>query len=68
MGEAGLDALRRMVVDDRLLRGRLLGHADRPSFIAEVVVLASERGIELTAEDVGNGLDQARRRRRERWV
>jgi EAL domain-containing protein (putative c-di-GMP-specific phosphodiesterase class I) len=68
MGEDALDDVRRIVVDDRQLRDRLLGAPDRRAFIAEVVDVARERGIELTAEEVAGGLRSARLHRQERWV
>jgi EAL domain-containing protein (putative c-di-GMP-specific phosphodiesterase class I) len=68
MGEAGLDELRRVVVDDPVLRNRLLRATDRQAFIAAVLEVAHERGIEVAADDVTAGLDDARRRRLERWV
>jgi hypothetical protein len=68
MGEDALDALRRCVVDDRLLRGRLLAAPDRPAFVAEVTEVARERGIELSDDGVLEGLRAARRWRQERWV
>jgi hypothetical protein len=66
--EDGLDDLRRLVVDDPLLRDRLVSTSDRGAFITEVIDVAQERGIELSAEQVVEGLRAARRRRLERWV
>jgi hypothetical protein len=68
MGEDALDDLRRFVVDDRLLRDRLLSAPDRHAFVAEVISVAQERGIDLSTDDVVEGLRAARRRRQERWV
>jgi hypothetical protein len=42
--------------------------SDRGAFITEVIDVAQERGIELSAEQVVEGLRAARRRRLERWV
>ncbi|HEY2769721.1 MAG TPA: hypothetical protein VGI87_04105 [Solirubrobacteraceae bacterium] len=63
-----LDAIRRVVIDDRSLRERLLPLRDRDLFTAELVQLARDRGIELTSEQVMEGLLAARRARLERWV
>jgi hypothetical protein len=66
-GADGLDELRRLVIDDRRLRGRLLplsGYA----FVAEVIEVARETGIEVSAHDVQAGLGAARRAWLERWL
>jgi hypothetical protein len=63
-----LEALRRLVIDDRSLRERLLPLCDRDEFTAELVALARERGIELSSEQVMEGLGAAHRARLERWV
>jgi Nif11 domain len=68
MAETALDELRRLVVDDRRLRDRLLAAPGSEAFVAEVVALAQERGIQLTSAAVTEGLAAARRDRRARWV
>jgi hypothetical protein len=68
MASDPLDELRRIVVDDRRLIDRLSVISDRARFVAAVTEVASERGIELRDVGVREGLDAARRRRRERWV
>ena len=68
MGDDPLDELRRLVVDDPALRTRLLSAPDRQSFIDQVVVLARRHGIDLSPEEVAEGLSAARQFRRRRWV
>jgi post-segregation antitoxin (ccd killing protein) len=68
MGVDALEHLRGLVIDDTAARVRLLAAPDREAFVAEVVEVARERGIELSAAQVVAGLDAARRRHRERWV
>jgi hypothetical protein len=68
MGVDVLEHLRRLVVDDRSARDRLLLVRDRQAFVAEVVNVARERGIELSPDQVLDGLAEARRRQQERWV
>jgi hypothetical protein len=68
MGEDALDHVRDLVVDDRALRDRLLSARDERAFVAELIEIARERGIELSHDAVDAGLSAARRRRRERWV
>jgi hypothetical protein len=63
-----LAALRRLVIDDPSLRDRLLVISDRKAFTAEVIAVARDAGIGLTADDVADGLREARRHRLERWV
>jgi hypothetical protein len=68
MADDALDELRRLVVDDRARMSLLLGAPDRPTFIARVMGLASELGLELSAAAVEEGLRDARRRHRAEWV
>lgn len=68
MAEDPLADLRRIVVDDRLLRDRLLSAPDRQAFIVGVIEIAQERGLDVSADQVVAGLRAARLRRRERWV
>jgi hypothetical protein len=68
MGEHALEELRRLVVDDRHLRDRLLSAPDFDAFVLEVIEVARAREIELTAAEVVAGLNDARRLRLERWV
>jgi Nif11 domain len=68
MAEDALDELRRLVVDDRQLRDRLLSVSDHDAFVLEVVDVAQACGIELSGAEVVEGLGDARRRRFERWV
>jgi post-segregation antitoxin (ccd killing protein) len=63
-----LDDVRTLVVDDPALRDRLLSVPNERSFVAELIELARERGIELSAQAIESGLREARRRRLERWV
>jgi len=63
-----LAQLRPLVVDDPGLRQRLLAVVDRDAFVAEVVAVASERGIALSPGEVVAALDAATRLRRDRWV
>ena len=63
-----LNALRRLVVDDPSLRQRLLAVTDRDAFTLEVIDVATEAGIEITPDQVSDGLREARRRRLERWL
>jgi hypothetical protein len=66
VADHGLDELRRMVVDDRALCERLVG--EREGFVAAVIAVASERGIELSAETIEAELRDTRRERLTRWV
>jgi hypothetical protein len=68
MAEDALDELRRLVIDDRALRDRLLAASDRDTFVARVIALAREHGIALTPDAVAVGLDAARHERMLRWV
>ncbi|MDQ6777389.1 MAG: hypothetical protein M3071_14485 [Actinomycetota bacterium] len=68
MGEDALDDLRRLVVDDRRLRDRLLSVSDRDAFVLEVIEVARACAIEVSAAEVVDALEDARRRRLERWV
>jgi hypothetical protein len=68
MGERALDELRRLVVDDRHLRDRLLSAPDHDAFVREVIEVARAFEIGLTAGEVVEGLNDARRGRLERWV
>jgi hypothetical protein len=66
-GADALDELRRLVIDDRRLCDRLL-RLSGDAFVAEVIAVARETGIEVSAHDVEAGLGAARRARLERWV
>ncbi len=66
--KADLDTVRRLVVDDPRLRSRLLAVADQEAFVTEVVDVAREHEIELSPDDVLEGLREARRRRLQRWM
>jgi hypothetical protein len=68
MGHDALDDLRRIVVDDPLLRDRLLSSGDHERFIAELVAVAAGCGIDLPAGDVAEALLAARREHQELWV
>jgi hypothetical protein len=68
MENDALDDLRRLVIDDPALRGRLLSSPARQAFIDDVVDVAHEHGIDLSAEEVADALRTARRRSLERWV
>ena len=68
MDDDALAELRRLVVDDRGLRERLLAMSGRREFVDEVIDVARERGIELSADEVSDGLRAARRRHRRQWV
>jgi hypothetical protein len=68
MGHDALDDLRRLVVDDPLLRSRLLGAVDRQAFIGTVIDVAESRGIDVSVDAVVEALAAARRQRQERWV
>ncbi|MDQ6804011.1 MAG: hypothetical protein M3065_03370 [Actinomycetota bacterium] len=68
MGEDALDDLRRLVVDDRRLRDRLLAVSDRDAFVLEVIEVGRTCGIEVSPVQVIEGLRGARRRRSQRWV
>jgi hypothetical protein len=68
MGEDALADLRRIVVDDRVLCQRLLSAPDRQAFIAGVIEIAHERGLDVSEDQVVEGLRVARLRRREQWV
>jgi hypothetical protein len=46
----------------------LLPVADREAFVAEVVEVAREHAIELSPDDVLEGLREASRRRLQRWM
>jgi len=63
-----LDDIRRLVIDDRRLRDRLLAAPDRKAFIADVVAIAHEEGIDLAPDDVLAALRTEQRRRFEQWV
>jgi Nif11 domain len=63
-----LDELRQLVIDDPGLRDRLLAAPDREAFVADVVAVADEQGIDLTADEVHAGLQAEQRRRFEQWV
>jgi hypothetical protein len=68
MGEDPLADLRRVVIDDGRLRDRLLSAPDGQAFIADVVEIARESGLDVSADQVADGLRDARRDRREQWV
>jgi hypothetical protein len=68
MGVDALEHLRRLVVDDRSARDRLLLVRDREAFVTEVIKVAQECGIGLTPDQVLDGLAAAERRHWERWV
>ena len=68
MGQDPLRELRHLVLDDPALRNRLLAVKDRQPFIAAVVAVGHERGIETTADQVLEGLAAARQWRFQRWV
>ena len=52
MAEDPLADLRRIVVDDRLLRDRLLSAPDRQAFILGVIEIAQQRGLDVSADQV----------------
>ena len=63
-----LEALRDLVVDDPILRRRLLDAPGRPEFAATVVAIARERGLDLDGDEVLGALRAERRRQSQRWV
>lgn len=68
MGVDGLDRLVATVLADPALQERLLAVPERPAFVAEVVAVAAERDLDVTAADVEAALAAARRAWLERWV
>jgi glutamate-1-semialdehyde aminotransferase len=65
---ADLDRLVAVVLRDEALQQRLLAVPQRDAFVATLVTVASERGLVVTADDVGDALRDARRSWLERWV
>jgi hypothetical protein len=61
-------ALRRLVLQDRVLQQRLIGLGDRATFSAAAAEVARQRGLDLGPADVVAAIDQARRQWWERWV
>lgn len=68
VGGEWLDALTAAVVADAALRDRLLAVPERSAFVAEVVAVAAERGLPVTADDVDLAIVAARRAWLSRWV
>ncbi|HEX9994319.1 MAG TPA: Nif11 family protein [Acidimicrobiales bacterium] len=68
MGGDGLERLTAAVLADPALQQRLLAVPERPAFVAEVVAVAAERGLDVTPADVEAALVAARRAWLERWV
>jgi hypothetical protein len=68
VGEEGLAALRAEVLADRGLQARLLAVPERAAFVAAVVDLAAELGLDVVPADVEAALAAARRSWLERWV
>lgn len=68
MGSSALERLRRIVVDDPQMRGHLLAAPDRSVFVQEVVDLASGVGIELSRDEIVQGLLDAEQAILGRWV
>lgn len=56
------------VLGDPGLWRRLLAVPERAAFVAEVVAVAGERGIEVTGPDVEAAIAAARRTWLQRWV
>jgi hypothetical protein len=65
---AGLQSLTAIVVTDATLQRRLLATTSRDEFVALVVTIAGERGLQLDASDVHAELAARRRAHLERWV
>ena len=59
---------RQIVLADSALERRLQSIPEWPSFVAEAITAAAERGVALTEADVLAARDQARRSWLERWV
>ena len=57
-----------VVVDDPGLVRELVAAADRPTFVALVVMRATERGFDVEAEDVEAGLRDRRRAWWAHWI
>ena len=68
MPAAALARFHEEVLADPDLQRRLLAEPDRRAFVALVVQLAHERGCEVEADDVEEGLLEARRTWLERWI
>ena len=67
MSAEALAAFGEVVVDDAALYRELLGAGSRESFVALVVRRANERGWDVAAGDVHEGLRASRRAWQERW-
>jgi hypothetical protein len=68
MSNEALEDVRRLVIDDPLLRDRLLSAPDRQAFIMRVTEIARACDLTLSADDVEEALRSARRECNERWV
>lgn len=63
-----LARLRDLVFADPALQRRLLATTDRQEFVARVVALAAERGLDLTKREVDDALTERRREWYSRWI
>jgi hypothetical protein len=61
-------AFRRAVLSEPRLEARLQPIDEWPAFIDAAIAIASEEGIELTADDVAAAREESRRSWREQWV
>jgi EAL domain-containing protein (putative c-di-GMP-specific phosphodiesterase class I) len=68
MSTSALEELRERLVDDPVVRSRLLSAGDRQAFIADVIAVAHQCGIDVSAEEIEAGLAAARQQRLARWV
>ena len=63
-----LDRLRAAVLADPQLQQRLLAVRDRRAFVASVVAVAGELGLDVVAGDVEDALLQRRRAWYSTWI
>jgi hypothetical protein len=63
-----LARLRELVLADPALQRRLLATAGRQEFVARVVALAAERGLDLKNREVDDALTERRREWYSRWI
>ena len=68
MAADDLARLRADVLDDPGLQQRLLAVADRRQFVALVVGLAGERGLDVAAQDVDDAIAEGRRAWYSTWI
>ena len=64
----GFPSFLRLVLNDAALRNELLQVPDLPALMARVQMLAGERGIELSHQELETVVNANRRSWLERWI